>query len=230
MNAIRLWSMSALIALVAIVGACGAGSSADSSARTANVDSSAPTAKALAPTSDWTRFGFDAARYDAAPHGISAADVSALSEQQILLPGTVDSSPIYLGGVHAGGATRDLLIVTTTYGRTLGIDAGTGAKVWTFTPGSYGSVAGSAQITTASPIADPGRQFVYAASPDGVIHKLNVSDGSEVRSGGCPVSITRDATHEKIGPPLNIQRSNRVVTTGGHLGARAPLQAHVLAC
>src|SRR5437899_2541551 len=102
MNAIRLWPVSALVALVAVVGACGAGSSAESSA---------PTARALGPSSDWTRFGFEAARYDAAPHGIPAADVAKLSADQISVPGTVDSSPIYLAGVNAGGATRDLLIV-----------------------------------------------------------------------------------------------------------------------
>jgi hypothetical protein len=216
MKAIRLWPVSALIALVAVVGACGAGSSA-------------PAAKALGPASDWTRFGYDAARYDAAPQGISAADVAKLSARQISLPGTVDSSPIYLAGVTAGEATRDLLIVTTTYGRTLGVDAGTGAKVWAFTPAGYGSVAGSAQVTTATPVADPSRQFVFSASPDGLIHKLNVADGSEVASGNWPVSITRDATHEKIGPALNIQGPNVLVATGGYIGDAPPYQGHVVA-
>ena len=37
--------------------------------------------------------------------------------------------------------------------------------------------AGSSQITTTSPIADPDRRFVYAASPNGLIHKLVARDG-----------------------------------------------------
>ena len=45
------------------------------------------------------------------------------------------------------------------------------------------SWAGTAQITNASPLADPDRRFVYAASPDGLIHKLSLADGSEDREG-----------------------------------------------
>ncbi len=41
--------------------------------------------------------------------------------------------------------------------------------LWRFTPPDYGSVAGSPQITTATPVADPGREAIYAAASDGVI-------------------------------------------------------------
>ena len=37
----------------------------------------------------------------------------------------------------------------------------------------------------------------------GKIHKLRVGDGTEVKSGSWPVSITRDPTHEKIPSALN---------------------------
>ena len=108
----------------------------------------------------------------------------------VLLPGTVDSSPIYLHGVTVDGAVHDVIVVTTTYGKTIAIDAGSGQILWTFTPSRYGKWAGSAQITVSSPIADPDRLFVYAASPDGVIHKLSLADGSPDSSGSWPVSIT----------------------------------------
>ena len=65
-----------------------------------------------------------------------------------------------------------MIVVTTSYGRTLAIDARTGAKLWQFTPSDIGSYAGSAQFTTASPTADPDHRDVYAATPDGEIHKL----------------------------------------------------------
>ena len=80
--------------------------------------------------------------------------------------------------------------MTTTYGRTLAIDPGSGKRLWEFTPADIHSYRGSAQITTATPIADPDRQSIYAATPDGVIHKLAVANGREVRSGGWPVSVT----------------------------------------
>ena len=49
--------------------------------------------------------------------------------------------------------------------------------LWRFTPPGYSSWAGSAQITTATPVADPGRTAIYAASPDGKIYKLAIADG-----------------------------------------------------
>ena len=109
------------------------------------------------------------------------------------IDGTVDSSPVYLSRITVRGHAHDLLVMTTTYGRTLGLDAASGAVLWRFTPSSYRSVRGSYRITNASPIADPSRRFVFTASPDGQIHKLRVSNGREVRAGPWPTAITRDA-------------------------------------
>ena len=53
---------------------------------------------------------------------------------------------------------HNVVVVTTTYGKTLAIDADSGRILWTFTPPGYGSWAGSAQITVASPLADPDRR------------------------------------------------------------------------
>ena len=110
------------------------------------------------------------------------------------IPGTVDSSPIFVGG---------RFVVTTSYGKTLALDRN-GHILWTYTPPGIDGWEGSAQITNASPAADPDGKHVYAVSPDGVVHKLNLADGSEVTGGGWPVTITRDPTHEKLGTALNI--------------------------
>src|SRR5438445_759276 len=90
--------------------------------------------------------------------------------------------------------------------------------------GSCGSSA-PAEISTASPIADPGRRFVYAASPNGLIHKLALADGRE--ASGWPVSITRDATREKIAASLNVAGAYVIATTGGYFGDAPPYQGHV---
>ena len=90
------------------------------------------------------------------------------------LDGTVDSSPIYLHGVTVHGKTHDVFFVTTTYGKTEALDASSGAVLWRFTPPAYSSLAGSAQITTAAPVADPSRKAIYAAASDGTIRKLRV--------------------------------------------------------
>ena len=78
-----------------------------------------------ASSRDWTRFGWDARRSNEDPYatGITAANVGSLVRQQVRLPGTVDSSAIYLHGVSVRGTSHDAFFVTTTYGITLAIDA-----------------------------------------------------------------------------------------------------------
>jgi outer membrane protein assembly factor BamB len=217
----------ALLAATAIaLGAAGCGGGGSGPAATVVTD---PGADASARSPDWTRFGYDAARTNDAPRGLSAAQVRRLSGQQIRIGGTVDSSPIFLSHVRVKGHVRDLLIMTTTYGRTLGLDARSGATLWTFTPPEYSRVAGTFQITTATPVADPNRRFVYGASPGGVIHKLRVSNGSEVHTARWPTSITRDASHEKIASALNLDGRWVLVTTGGYIGDDPPYQGKVAA-
>lgn len=187
-------------------------------------------AKARVPEADWLRFDYDAQRSGVGPTatGISAHNLGALRTRTVKLPGTVDSSAIELHGIKVGNRIRDVIVMTTTYGRTIALDPGTGKLLWEFTPADIGDYEGSAQITTATPIADPDRQYVYATSPDGRIHKLVLATGREVRSGGWPVSVTFDPTHEKLPSALNISGHSLVVTTGGYIGDIPPYQGHVV--
>ena len=175
---------------------------------------------------DWTRFGWDARRSNDDPHatGITAANVGSLARQQVHLPGTVDSSAIYLHGVSVRGATHDAFFVTTTYGITLAIDASTGSILWRWTPPGYSRRAGSAQITTATPVADPSRKWIYAASSDGRIQKLSVATGHAVWRR----SITKLPQFEKIAASLNFNGGHVIATTGGYIGDTPPYQGHVV--
>jgi len=217
-----------LCALVAL-GACGGASEALSTSPEAGAIPTPKASKASGELRDWTEFGLDPQRSDATDlaTGIDAANVKHLRRIHVALPGTVDSSPIYLHGAVVAGKRRNVIAVTTTYGRTLAIDADSGRTLWTFTPHGYARWAGSAQITTASPIADPGHRFVYAASPDGRIHKLALANGSEDREGKWPVSVTRDPTHEKLAAALNIDGRYVIAATGGYYGDAPPYQGHV---
>ncbi|MGO9490458.1 MAG: PQQ-binding-like beta-propeller repeat protein [Solirubrobacteraceae bacterium] len=176
---------------------------------------------------DWPEFGLDPQRSDVseASTGITAANVAHLRRIRLSLPGTVDSSPIYLHGVTVDGAAHDVVIVTTTYGRTIALDATSGRTLWTFTPPGFAAWAGSAQITTASPLADPGRQFVYAASPNGMVHKLSLASGAE--AAGWPVRVTREPLHEKLAAALNLDGPYVIAVTGGYIGDIPPYQGHV---
>jgi outer membrane protein assembly factor BamB len=174
---------------------------------------------------DWTRFGWDAGRSSSTTDetGITAGNITTLHRQQVPLDGTVDASAIYLHAVRANGATHDVLFVTTTYGKTLAIDADDGAVLWRFTPNGYDTWAGSRRITTSTPVADPSRDFIYAASPDGHIQKLAVADGHPVWS----TTITRLPGREKIASALNYYHGRVIAATGGYIGDAAPYQGHV---
>jgi len=117
----------------------------------------APSASASRVGGNWTRFGYDAARHNAGPArtGITAANVRSLRGQRVALDGTVDASPIYLRGATVRGGRHDVFFVTTSYGRTIAVDAGSGAILWRFTPRGYSSLAGSSRITNSTPVAAP---------------------------------------------------------------------------
>jgi PQQ-like domain len=175
---------------------------------------------------DWTRFGWDARRSNDDPHatGITAANVQSLVRRQLALPGTVDSSAIYLHRVSVHGARHDAFFVTTTYGITLAIDATSGKILWQWTPPGYSHWVGSAQITTATPVADPSRKWIYTASPDGRIQKLAVASGHAVWRR----VITQLPKLEKIAASLNFTGGHVIATTGGYVGDAPPYQGHVV--
>ncbi len=175
---------------------------------------------------DWPGFGLDPQRHGASdrPTGITAANVLHLRRTTVALPGTVDSSPIYVHAVQVGGTRRDLIVATTSYGRTVAIDARSARILWTFTPAPSRGLVGTAQITNASPVA--AGAWVWAASPDGHVHKLALTDGRE--AAGWPVAVTRAPRTEKITSSLNLDGRYLVVATGGYDGDYPPYQGHVL--
>jgi hypothetical protein len=146
-----------------------------------------------------------------------------MARQQVHLSGTVDASAIYLSGVQVNSATHNVFFVTTTYGKTIAVDADSGTILWTYVPPNYASWAGSAQITNSTPVADPDRHFLYAASPDGQIQKLAVADGHAVWS----TAITTLPQSEKIASPLNYFAGRIIAVTGGYVGDAPPYQGHV---
>jgi hypothetical protein len=167
-------------------------------------------------SNDWPVFGYDAARHNSAPNStINAQNVGKLKHVKVRLDGTVDSSPIYVGGKF---------VVTTTYGRTEALDPDTGKVLWRFTPRAYAQVAGSARITNASPAASTDRTAVYAAASDGRIRKLRLADGKVLWT----TAITHDPTHEKLTSSLNVSRGLVIATTGGYIGDAPPYQGHVV--
>ncbi|MEO6967973.1 MAG: PQQ-binding-like beta-propeller repeat protein [Rhodanobacteraceae bacterium] len=184
-----------------------------------------PAAAQNLPPQDWPMFGgnLESTSANPMPTGITAANVAHLTRRQIKLDGTVDSSAIYLHAISIRGARHNAIFVTTIYGKTLAIDADSGDVLWEYTPSSYRQLAGTRQITTTTPVADPDRQFIYAASPDGFIQKLAVSDGQRVWR----TSITKLPQREKMDSPLKFFRGHVIAVTAGYIGDQPPYQGHV---
>jgi len=178
-----------------------------------------------APAQNWPMFGGDVPSTSANPQpaGITAANLRQLTRRQVKLDGLVDASAIYLHGVTIHGARHNAVFVTTSYGRTLALDADSGAVLWQYTPAGYRDLAGTRQFTNSTPAADPDGQSIYAASADGYIQKLAVGDGRLLWH----TAITELPKREKMDSPLKFYRGHVIAVTGGYIGDRPPYQGHV---
>ncbi|MGH9394166.1 MAG: PQQ-binding-like beta-propeller repeat protein, partial [Terriglobales bacterium] len=155
--------------------------------------------------------------------GITAANVAGLERKQVTLPGTVDATAIYLHQVEVKGGRHNAIFATAIYGKTMAIDADTGALLWVHTPDSFAQLAGTPQVTNVTPIADPDRQAIYTATPDGNIEKLAISDGHLLWR----TAVTLLPRREKMDSPLNLFHGRVVAVTAGYIGDRPPYQGHV---
>lgn len=133
-----------------------------------------------AQAADWLQFG-----YDQAHSGFNPTDPGgySISSQTFTIHAfgsgtalTSDAAPVYLSGVTTSGGTKDLLYVDTVDGTIVALDAATGTVIWSHRPTGTKTAEG----TSGSPAIDPNRQFVYAYSVDGFVHKYQVGDGTEI--------------------------------------------------
>ncbi len=212
-----------------LVSGCGGHSPAAPAPPTTPV-TAAGVVRGRVPSGDWPQFGYGSQRSGVGPAdtGINAGNVRSLRRRTVRVDGVVDGPAIELHAIGVRGRPRDVVVVTTTYGRTIALDAGTGARLWEFVPADIGSYQGGHQVTTASPVADPDRRYVYAASPDGRLHKLAIATGRELRSGHWPVRATLDPTREKLASPATVLGRSLILVTGGYFGDALSYQGHVL--
>jgi outer membrane protein assembly factor BamB len=177
------------------------------------------------PAQDWPTFGGNVQSTSAnlQPAGITAANVSQLRHHHVELDGLVDASAIYLHGASIRGARHNAIFITTSYGKTIALDADSGDVLWEYTPASYRHLAGTRQFTNSTPVLDSSTQSLFATSPDGYIQKLAVSDGRLLWR----TAITELPLREKMDSPLKFFRGHVVAVTAGYIGDRPPYQGHV---
>ena len=143
--------------------------------------------------------------------------------QQVAIDGTVDASAIYLHGATVNGARARCAVRDDVVRQDAGHRRGRRHDPLAVHAAGLDALAGSRQVTTSTPVADPGREFIYAASPDGHVQKLAVEDGHALWS----TAITSLPQREKIASPLNYARGHVIATTGGYIGDAPPYQGHV---
>jgi outer membrane protein assembly factor BamB len=113
---------------------------------------------------------------------VGAANVSKLAQLfQVPLADAPDGAPVGVNGVPTPMGMKDLIFVVGRRGTLMAFDAATGAAVW------HASFAG-ATTSNSAPAIDPNRQYVYVNGNDGMLHRVQVSDGTEVKAGGWPIS------------------------------------------
>jgi len=184
-----------------------------------------------AASSDWPQFNLDARHSGASLQEttIHRGNVSTLHVlYHVALPSIADGAPAFLRGVPTLLGVKDLLFLTTKDGRILALDAASGSTVWAQRP------ATAPNYTTSSPAIDPGRQYVYAYSLEGRVHKYHVGDGTEVTTGGWPEVATLKPDVEKGSSALSVVTtvggtSYLYVTNGGYPGDAGDYQGHVTA-
>ncbi len=160
---------------------------------------------------------------------IHAGNVSTLHPlYHVTLPSIADGAPAFLTGVATSSGLKDVLFLTTKAGHILALDAATGATLWSHQP------ATGPNYTTSSPAIDPDGLYVYSYGLEGMVHKYQVGDGTEITTGGWPQLATLKPSVEKCSPPLSVAVTNGgtsylYVANGGYPGDAGDYQGHITA-
>ncbi len=218
--------VSPLVAVSTLVGALGAGASCGSQEPSEGVSATS----AQVAGYNWLQYGGDArhASNNTLEKQISAQSVSRLTRRfQVSFPGGGSrTAPVVVTAVSTSSGVRDLLLLTTTGGMILALDAHTGASVWSHSHGGNGG-------TWASAAVDPALAYVYTYGLDGAVHKHNVGDGSEVTGNGWPELVTRKTGVEEGSGALTIASAAGgtflYAITSGYPGDAGDYQGHVTA-
>jgi hypothetical protein len=118
---------------------------------------------------------------DTAETKVNATNVAKLMQLfQVPIMDPPDGAPVALSDVMTPMGVKDLVYVAGQHGLLTAFDGITGMTVWHagFTSTGYSNSA---------PAIDPNRQFIYVNTADSMIHKLQVGDGTEIKTGGWPI-------------------------------------------
>jgi hypothetical protein len=153
---------------------------------------------------DWLQFSSPVLEGRGNQRGsISAENVASLAVAwRVALPGSSDGSPVYVANVVTSRRIVDLVIVGTTDGGVIAVDANRGTIFWqTIAPRGP-------RWTTSSPAVDPQKRFVFAYGLDGYVHKYAIETGKEIIGRGWPELITLKGDVEKGSSNISISTAH----------------------
>lgn len=187
---------------------------------------------------DWPQFGFDQAHsgfnseekgYPVASANTPRWSISIHAAGSSSSLGS-DAAPIFLSGVATASGTKDVVYVVTSSGTLVAFAADTGTVIWS----KQASNDQTNEGTTGSAAVDPNKLYVYAYGLDGYVHKYQVGDGTEIKTGGWPERSTLKPDVEKGAagiafstPPGGVNYLYHV--TNGYGGDNGDYQGHITA-
>lgn len=167
-------------------------------------------------------------------HGASALSLRRLWTQNV---GPIaDSAPAYAANVRVPGhGTHSLIYVLAgnngsncnsgnpvRHAVTYAIDAKNGKVFWSR------STSGPSRCTTAGPVGDPSRSWVYSPGLDGKMHKYNAATGKEAIGGGWPETVTLMPDMEKMASTPTVGNGYLYATTSGFIGDQGHYEGHLV--
>jgi outer membrane protein assembly factor BamB len=141
---------------------------------------------AAAPSSsaDWPRYGGD----DSVTNYVSAERAAALSTATIKdigerwsvqVRGRFVASPLFADGVETGRGQENVIYGATNAGVVVALRASDGTMLWSRKVGQTVQACGSTYGISSTPVLDRGRNLLYVASGDGLLHALDLGTGQE---------------------------------------------------
>jgi hypothetical protein len=192
---------------------------------------------ASACTDPWLQFGGGEThqRNDTTETNLTLADVSGLQQVwNTSLPATADGAPV-VTEVDVGGTWMDLALVLTINGELIAVNLHTGAQLWSLSfPIPPNCIVTDFDVPCYTP-SSPAviGNYVYAYGLDGTVHKVALQTGTEVTTGGWPVTVTDKPTVDKGSSSLSYATAANGHTylymTTASWGGQGDYQGHLVA-
>lgn len=171
------------------------------------------------PAIDWSTMGYDAQRtgYNPNETSIGPGSFGTMHPLWTTLPSVgnfMQGEPAVAANVNVGGVNQTMLYAGGGGGMFYGINADTGAVVWSKSLGTTAYVCSGVNSTwgiEGSPALDRARNRVYVPDGQNRIHALDLATGAE--ASGWPVSAAPVTSHDFIHTAVNYNANNGMLYT-----------------